>query len=174
MAVGFIATFVAFDLEDSEEAGDDGDDSGYYSYSPDTSDYGSSSSGSGAGAWAARLRLEETLLAFACLLMLLHFVLFVRACVETHQYNTGRRTRTVYVQVPVQMAVVAPGGQQQPVGYFAYQPLPAQPQQAHLYRPDAPDSSPALPSRAPEGNRTPTVDGPSTTTAGGHGPEAGA
>ncbi|KAB5545859.1 hypothetical protein GE09DRAFT_221626 [Coniochaeta sp. 2T2.1] len=115
LAVGFLATFVSFDLDQLSRIRDNsnngsGSSSSYY----DNYD---------APTFARLVQLEETLLAFSALLALLHFVLFVRACVETHQYNNSSLvTRTVYVQVPVQM----PAGRV-PVGYFAYQPLPGQP-----------------------------------------------
>lgn len=47
----------------------------------------------------------RALLAFVGLLLLLHFALFVRACVETSQHNHHRRAcrHVVYVPVPVDM-----------------------------------------------------------------------
>ncbi|OIW28233.1 hypothetical protein CONLIGDRAFT_370266 [Coniochaeta ligniaria NRRL 30616] len=178
LGVGFLATFVAYDVENLDEIRNDSDSSRYsYSY------YNALD----ADSLAALLGLEEALLAFMSLLFLLHFVLFVRACVETHQYNNHPVTRTVYVQVPVQMAGGAPG--QQPFGYYAYQPLPGQPlpfaqpqsqvpgapvatpQQAHLYGYYAP--APAFPPQVPQDNRMSTVSGSSHAAPGRHGPSTG-
>ncbi|KAB5578007.1 hypothetical protein GE09DRAFT_537156 [Coniochaeta sp. 2T2.1] len=114
LAVGFLATFVSFDLDQLSRIRNNSNNSGSGSSYYDNYD---------APTFARLVQLEETLLAFSALLVVLHFVLFVRACVETHRYNNSSLvTRTVYVQVPVQM----PAGQV-PVGYFAYQPLPGQP-----------------------------------------------
>jgi len=167
---------VAFNIDQLAEIQNDSGDTDYSSsydspYDGDTYD---------ADALATLLRLEEALLAFSSLLFLLHFVLFVRACVETHQYNNHPVTRTVYVQVPMQMAGGPPS--QQPFGYYAYQPLPDQsqsfaqpqpqvqgapvaaPQQAHLYGYYAP--APANPPQVSEQNRTSAVAGSSNAAAG--------
>lgn len=188
IVVGFLATFVAFDIDDLDDADVN---AGYYDTDGDTPSYGS------LAVFQTRIRLEEALLAFSGVLMLLHFVLFVRACVETQQYNSRRRhrTRTVYVPVPVQVAGLAPDSQQ-PVGYFAYQPMPSQslpfvlppqqhqqqpqlsgapapPQQAHLYGYYAPAPAPVLQSRPQEDSPAPAVAGPSTAAAVGYGPSGG-
>lgn len=52
--------------------------------------------------------LQRTLLAFNCILMLIHFVLFVDACVMTNQLNRASR-KTVVVTVPVQVGAGYPG-----------------------------------------------------------------
>jgi hypothetical protein len=178
LAVGFLATFVAWDVDQLGDIQTDPDSSSYYPSEYYTYD---------ADTFATRLKLEETLLAFSFLLFLLHFVLFVRACVETHEYNRRPVNRTVYVPIPVQMAGGAPG--QQPFGYYAYQPLPGQPlpfaqpqpqvqgapvaapQQAHLYGYYAP--APSFPPQVPENNRTSVVPGPSNAAVGRQGPSAG-
>ena len=122
LAVGFVATFVSFDIDQLDEIrssdSSDSDSSGTRYTSSYYDNYDAST-------FARLVQLEEVLLAFSALLAVLHFVLFVRACVETHRYNASPVTRTVYVQMPVQMAGGVPG--QVPVGYFAYQPLPGQP-----------------------------------------------
>lgn len=113
-AVGFTATFLAWDLEllDRYSSGYY-DDSNYSYYGYDDIDF---------DALSAMVKLVETLVAFMGILFLIHFVLFVRACVETNQYNKWRRgTRTVYVHVPMPMG---PG--QQPYDY--YTPMPGQQQ----------------------------------------------
>ena len=48
------------------------------------------------------LLIERTLLAFSCLLLLTHFILFVRACIETHQYNMYGST----VYVPIALSLI--------------------------------------------------------------------
>lgn len=173
---------MVFDTEQLQEIRDGSDSTRYYSSYYEAYD---------ADTFATILSLEETLLAFISILFLLHFVLFVRACIETHQYNNHPATRTVYVQVPVQMAGGAPG--QQPFGYYAYQPLPGQPlpfalpqpqpqpqvrgaavtspQPAHLYGYYAP--TPAVPPQVPQNNRTAAVSGSSSAGAGRHGPASG-
>lgn len=174
---------MAYDVEHLRELQDPSNDTNYgYSYYDDTDP----------DTMSVVVALEEALLAFVSILLLLHFVLFVRACVETHQYNSSRVTRTVYVQVPVQMVGGAPG--QQPIGYYAYQPLPGQPlpfmpppqpqpqvsgsapvaapQQAHLYGYYAPAPS-VVPQqgRDYQAKRT-SVPGSSNAAAGrsGHSP----
>jgi len=90
--------------------------------------------------------MANTLLAFTVLLFIIHFILFVRACIETNQINTFKKR--VYVQVPLPMvqeyyAPAAPVVQdrrssvpptQQPVqealhGYYA--PTPSRPAAVH-------------------------------------------
>ena len=139
--------------------------------------------------FAALLTLEEVLLAFTSVLFLLHFVLFVRACVETHQYNKHSRPSTRIVYVPVPMQGMVPG--QQPYGYYAYQPLPGQalpftapaqqqvqggpvaPQQAHLNGYYAPAPAAGFAPQVPHDNRMSTVSGSSNPAAGHHAPPAG-
>jgi hypothetical protein len=109
------------------------------------------------------IQLIETLIAFMTILVVIHFILLVRACVETYQYNKWKlehATRTVYVHVPVPYGYYMPApGQEQMV----FQPAPAQqqqqpqppqqttqgglaaPAQAHLYGYYAPVQNPAQP-----------------------------
>jgi hypothetical protein len=170
VTVGFLAVFVALDVERLADGSDSSSYyySSYYSYDPD--------------ALSGLLRVEEALLAFMSILLLLHFVLFVRACVETHQYN-NHTVKTVYVQVPASM----PGGiaDQQPYGYYAYQPAPGQPpmqfqqpvpqvpgapiapQQAHMYGYYAP--APMFSPPVPDHTQTPMMSGSSASAAGDHG-----
>ncbi|KAI1840526.1 hypothetical protein JX265_013245 [Neoarthrinium moseri] len=67
----------------------------------------------------------QALLAFLCLLILVHFFLFVRACVETAQRN---RLAAPVIMVPQHMYYA-----QQPMAQYPVQPgYPNQPQQAHM------------------------------------------
>ncbi|KAM7195768.1 hypothetical protein V8F20_007338 [Naviculisporaceae sp. PSN 640] len=76
--------------------------------------------------------IESALLGLMVILMIIHFFLFVRACVETHRVNTASRmfknSIIRYVTVPVQPdgttgGVVFPG---MPPGWYA-QPMPGYP-----------------------------------------------
>lgn len=62
--------------------------------------------------------IDQVLLAMIIILLLLHFTLFVRACVETHQFNNTPSQTTIYV--PVAMEVNGAYGS--PYGYYAQQP----------------------------------------------------
>src|SRR5690606_36294568 len=57
------------------------------------------------------LAFEKVLLGFNCVLLILHFVLFVGACAETHHVNHARK-KVVLVRVPV--AVVPSGAPNTP------------------------------------------------------------
>jgi len=144
--VGFLAAFLSWDLEQLAEI-QDGSGGTYYSYSGASYSYD-------AGAFARLVRYEEALLAFMVVLLVVHFALFVGACVETHRVNSYPVTRTVYVQVPVPGAGAgAPLPGQQLLGYYAYQPLPGQPMpfaqpQMQTQRPPQGQGAPAPPQRA--------------------------
>ncbi|KAK4150783.1 hypothetical protein C8A00DRAFT_36610 [Chaetomidium leptoderma] len=53
---------------------------------------------------------EQILLGFDCVLLAIHFVLFVGACVETNRLQRAKR-KVVVVRVPVQVGAPYPGGQ---------------------------------------------------------------
>ncbi|KAK4189433.1 hypothetical protein QBC35DRAFT_356975, partial [Podospora australis] len=45
--------------------------------------------------------LQQVLLAFDCILLVIHFVLFIGACVEVHKTNKAKReTKTIFIAVP--------------------------------------------------------------------------
>jgi hypothetical protein len=172
----FISAFVSNHVEQLEDIRSGGNSDWYYSWNRQSwDDYD-------AGAFALMLHLEEALDAFVALLLIIHFVLFVRACVETDRYNKSNvKTRVVYVHVPMPPAT-GPG--QQLMGYYAYQPLPGQPlpfpqqqqqpqaqvpggvppppQQAHLHGYYCPVPAPVAQARGPERDQQPSVPGPST------------
>lgn len=113
VAIGLISTFLSWDLEIQADYG-----SRYSSYADSYYDMYTYE------ALSALIRLIEALVAFLALLLVIHFALFVGACVETNRYNAwkyGNTERTVYVHVPVAMT---PG--QQIYGYWA--PVPGQQQ----------------------------------------------
>jgi hypothetical protein len=56
---------------------------------------------------------EQAMLAFDIILLLIHFILFVGACVETNRAAAARK-KVVVVQVPVQAGAEYPGGGQYP------------------------------------------------------------
>lgn len=123
--------------------------------------------------------LEAAILAFLCILLIVHFTLFVRACVETHQYNSVSRT----VYVPISMVPqtynyypVAPQ-QQQPMVQMTVPPqqgqqpqMVAAPQHAHLYGHYAPVYTPkgasvvSTPSPPPQGQPGPHSVSPVTSS----------
>ncbi|KAI0594525.1 hypothetical protein F4775DRAFT_428331 [Biscogniauxia sp. FL1348] len=77
------------------------------------------------------IELMRALIAFLVLLVIVHFFLFVRACVETARRNKASAPvimvpQPVYYQAPMQQAYPVQQQQQQQPGY------PTQPQQAHL------------------------------------------
>lgn len=128
-ALSFLAVYVAIDQYNI----DDGYDYGYYGYYDDY--YNDSLN------WVKTIvAVEEAMLAFTVLLFLIHFTLFVRACVETHQYN--RATRTIFIPMPMgQYGYYPPGPpiQQYPYGMQPVpqqqmvQPQPQMPDQIHHY-----------------------------------------
>ncbi|KAK4228603.1 hypothetical protein QBC38DRAFT_361500 [Podospora fimiseda] len=66
-------------------------------------------------------QLEKVLLGFECVLLALHFILFVAACTECHQHNRTKR-KTVYITVPPSAPIPGQPGQEviyQPVQYPA-------------------------------------------------------
>ncbi|RKU46261.1 hypothetical protein DL546_006420 [Coniochaeta pulveracea] len=108
----------------------------------------------------AMTQLVEVIIAFMAILEVIHLVLFLRACVETHQYNKWKlehATRTIYVPVPMAYGYYTQGpGPERMV----FRPVPAQhpqqlqpttqggplaPAQAHLYGYYAPVQNPAQP-----------------------------
>ncbi|KAH8649938.1 hypothetical protein BX600DRAFT_554390 [Xylariales sp. PMI_506] len=107
-SIGLTAYFLAFALECD-----------YYCSYYDYYDYYSSN----------YLGSLQALVAFSALLVLIHFILFVRACVETSQRN--RMTSAMVVMPPAMYyAAPPPAMGQYPV---AQQPgVPGYPQQAHL------------------------------------------
>lgn len=102
VAMSFMAIYVSFDRVDLDNFHD------YYGYyDPDELE------------WIRQLfSVEQAMLAFVTLLLIVHFTLFVRACIECHQYNTA--TRTIYLP----MAMPGPVG---PYGYYQPGPPQAQP-----------------------------------------------
>lgn len=118
-----MAIYVAIDVSDYND--------GYYSYSY-YDDYYSD----GDLDWIGTIiPLEQAILSFTVLLLLVHFTLFVRACVETHQYN--RATRTIFVPMPVAPYGYPPPGPPMQQYPYAMQPAPP-PQMAEP--PRAPDN----------------------------------
>ncbi|KAK0637000.1 hypothetical protein B0T17DRAFT_613650 [Bombardia bombarda] len=89
VTVAWLAVSTAYLLED---------DSYYYSYYSSRTVF----------AYQNSTSLHNCILAFIIFLLIIHFVLFVRACIETHQLN--RANRRIYVRVPVPV-----GG---PYGYY--------------------------------------------------------
>lgn len=117
-----MAIYVAIDVSDYND--------GYYSYSY-YDDYYSD----GDLDWIGTIiPLEQAILSFTVLLLLVHFTLFVRACVETHQYN--RATRTIFVPMPVAPYGYPPPGP--PMQQYPYAMQPAPPPMAEP--PRAPDN----------------------------------
>jgi hypothetical protein len=94
------------------------------------------------------IQLIETLIAFMAILEIIHFILLVRACVETYQYNKWKlehATRTVYVHVPVPYGYYMPApGQEQ----IVFQPAPAQQQQQPQQPQRTTQGGPAAPAQA--------------------------
>ncbi|KAK4044149.1 hypothetical protein C8A01DRAFT_31751 [Parachaetomium inaequale] len=68
---------------------------------------------------------EQAMLAFDIVLLLIHFILFVGACVETNRVAAARK-KVVVVRVPVQVGAEYPGGGQYPL-YGPPQPFVPQP-----------------------------------------------
>ncbi len=108
-------------------------------YDYDYSYYSSYSSSSLRRNRAPALGVERAILAFLCILLAIHFLLFVRACIETNQRNSASRSRTVYVPVAVPMN----SAYGSPYGFYG-QP-PQQPMQA---LPTAPGQVPVPPQQA--------------------------
>lgn len=135
-AVAFVTTSVIFDhdvLEQDEWYYSTYDDPYYYSDDGDSSPYANpdyvedSTTPAQQLAFLRRfLALMEATLALTCVLLLVHFALFVRACVETSQWNHAAATRTVYVPVPHPAA----GPHGRPAYYYAAAaaPMPMSPQ----------------------------------------------
>ncbi|KAK3318811.1 hypothetical protein B0H66DRAFT_533322 [Apodospora peruviana] len=76
--------------------------------------------------------IHAALFAFVIILILVHFTLFVRACVETHQVNRAHRNRRAqiqYIQVPVAVGVGGPyaGVPLGPAGSMQQWPYPPPP-----------------------------------------------
>ncbi|KAJ9130528.1 hypothetical protein NKR23_g12153 [Pleurostoma richardsiae] len=115
VAVGIYSTLLSYDLGDYQDYGYDYDD--YY--------YGDNNF-STAAEYARYIRMEEVMVAFATLSLIVHFTLFVLACIETDRRN--RAARTVYV-----LANPGPDGTvyYTPQGGLAqayYHSLPSEPQ----------------------------------------------
>ncbi|KAE9574295.1 hypothetical protein CGMCC3_g9449 [Colletotrichum fructicola] len=68
--------------------------------------------------------MQNTITAFTALLLINHFILFVRACVETNQRNSRPPVFMVPVNAPPPMQSQAVAG--------SYVPYPHQPQQAYI------------------------------------------
>lgn len=101
--------------------------------------------------------LLRALFAFSILLLIIHFFLFVRACVETHTVNSTNKARRIvtYVRVPVPVPM--------PVDQIPRNLVPGQhpiPPQRNMmyggyYAPVAPQSPSAIPSGSQQPNSIP-------------------
>lgn len=149
VATSFMAVYVSLDQSDVSYYSNT---SNYYYY------------GAGELRWIKKIfAIEQAILAFTVLLLIIHFILFVRACIETHEYN--KATRTVLVAVPMAqygyyqagppqpqmqygMQQMAPQQQQMPQQYLTREQMAQQAQQAQVYGYYAPPG-PAPPGVAP-------------------------
>ncbi len=123
---------------------------GYYSYS---SNQGTAYNG------------EIALEVFIAILMVLHFVLFVRACVETHRYNNMPRATTIYVPVAMAMNGASYGS---PYGYYGQNQVQIPPEMARQlaasgHAPVAPPQTLLNGYYAPPG-AVPGTNGPAAST----------
>ncbi|KAK4463949.1 hypothetical protein QBC42DRAFT_345160 [Cladorrhinum samala] len=82
-------------------------------YDDEFDEYGLSDSEEGINLVKKTSRLEKALFGLDCVLLAIHFILFVGACVESSQRNQAKR-KTVYITVP---------------------PVPGQPGPAYMYQP---------------------------------------
>ncbi|GKT50548.1 uncharacterized protein ColSpa_10729 [Colletotrichum spaethianum] len=79
---------------------------------------------------------QHVALAFTCLLLINHFTLFVRACIETHQRNTRPPIYMVPVNMPAPM---------QPAGSYAPSPFPPQQEKGQMTGANAPTDTTTQP-----------------------------
>ncbi|KAL1836898.1 hypothetical protein VTK73DRAFT_4884 [Phialemonium thermophilum] len=144
VALAFGVMAAVFDTYDYDERFD-GDD--YYVYEDRSPEY--------YALLKKAIGIEVAEAVFLAVLLVAHFTLFVRACVETSRYN--QITRTVYVPMAMPSVVPQtgyypipqgqPGQQQQEM---TSQAAPVSPEQAHLYGYYAP-GAPAASSRDHQG-----------------------
>lgn len=90
--------------------------------------------------------------AFACLVWLLHFTLFVGACIDTAKRNAANRRQVVVVGPPY-WGPMAQGWQPMPQYYPQHQP-PQSPGQQHMMMPAQQDQNIPLQDRSPAAEQT--------------------
>jgi len=107
-----------------------------YVFDSDPTSYGSSYYNAYSWLAGAQYRdITRSLTAFSAISLAVHFILFVRACIETHARNTAKRMdniRYIYVQQPVYYQQAGPNGSFAPPPPMMHQQQqPQQPQPTH-------------------------------------------
>ncbi|CAJ2514178.1 Uu.00g022970.m01.CDS01 [Anthostomella pinea] len=140
-------------IQDCENPSDDEDGGGYYGSSYHRSSYSSYCDEYQPADYYKWIYLPtlRALIAMFALATIIHFVLFVLACIDTHKRNLLKHAGvampypTAAAPAPGMYYAAAPPPGMVPMQYYQYAPMPP-PQQAHM----APGSAPAPGAPAPQ------------------------